>query len=369
MTASGTVRVSVDRVEAELRKLWDAQGPTALRARTMTVVALCETPEHLPIAERALAHAAPLHGARAVIVDWRQGEASETPAITAEVSLMDGERGPSGERVRLVAIGEARAWIPDTVAQLITADLPVFVWWVGDLPDHETLFKRMAFGAQATVAVVNANDMDLRDLAVLDTMAHHHEPTSATIALADFTWHRLRTWQELTARFFDNPVCENDLPNVRSMRLQFKQRGREPEVASNQAALFAGWLSSRMHLELEGWQGATAKMRGPNGEVRITFEGVERPDTGVHDGALLEVELRSDTARYRVHRDEHDPFVVCWEGECPGTPFPNQCVRVHPPDDPTLLARVLERPTRDALYEASLHTATRIVAPIAPPRG
>ncbi|MGZ3422729.1 MAG: glucose-6-phosphate dehydrogenase assembly protein OpcA, partial [Polyangiales bacterium] len=326
------MKVALEKIDGELRKLWEAQGPKP-RSRTMTLVALCETEEHEPIALRGLSTAAPLHNARAVLVGCRPGA---EPSITAEIELLDGPQGPAAELIRLQAIGDARAWIPDTVSRMISADLPVFVWWIGDLPDHETLFDRMAFGAQATIAVVNSNEMDLRDLPVLDSMARG--------ALADFTWQRLRYWQEMVARFFDVKECASDLEKLRSLHVCFQQRAKDPERASNQAALFIGWLSARLGWSSPRWSDAKVTLSSKAGDVEITFEGAHRD--GLADGALVAVELRTADARYRVHRPDDDPLAICWEGERPGTPFPNQCVRVHPPDDGVLLCRVLERPLR-----------------------
>ena len=87
---------------------------------------------------------------------------------------------------------------------------------------------------------------------------------------------------------------------------------------------------------------------------------------GVVDGSLLSVELHAGPGCYAVKRQEENPFVICWEGERPGVPFPNQCVRSHILDDGTLLERVLLRPVRDPLYEASLSLAATLVADIAP---
>lgn len=346
------MKVALEKVEGELRKQWDAHGP-APRSRTMTVVALCETKEHEPVALKGLSAAAPVHGARAVIVGWRQGT---TPEITADVELLAGSKGPGAELIRLEAVGDSRAWVPDTVSRLITADLPVFVWWVGDLPDDETLFDRMAFGAQATVAVVNSNEMDLRDLPVLDAMTRSVKAT----ALADFTWQRLRTWQEMVARFFDTKECAADLAQVRTLRIRFQQRARDPERASNQAALFVGWLAARLSWTEPRMKGDKLVMTSKAGDVEITFEAMQKK--ALAEGALVDVELRTPDSRYCVHRADDDPMAICWEGERPGVPFPNQCVRVHMPDDGVLLCRVLERPLRDRLYESSLHAAAAIAS-------
>lgn len=344
--------IALDSVESELRKLWDARGRSS-PTRTMTLVAMCETPEHVPIAERAIAHAAARHGARAVIVGFHEG----TPGVDAEVSLISSPSGvPCSEVIRLFARGDARDFVPDAVARLLAPDLPALVWWVGDLPDREVLLDRVATVARATMAIVDANAMDLRDLPVLDTLARR----AGKVAIADFCWHRLRAWQELMARFFDTPEALVDLSSPRSLTIKFQRRERAPEPASNQAALFVGWLAARLGLRKLDWTSNTcARLVSPEGELLVDFVSVSR--AGLVAGSLVDVTLRAGEGTYRVHRGD-DPSVLCWEGDRPNVPFPNQCVRAEIADDGALLDRVLQRPLRDPLYEASLAAAASIVA-------
>ncbi len=325
--------ISLDRVEGELRKLWEAQGRST-PTRTMTLVAMCETEDHVPIAARALAHASPRHGARSVLVAFE----GSGVGIEAEVSLHASPAGqPCAELIRIHAHPDARTFVADAVARLLAPDLPALVWWVGDLPDRETLLDRVAKIARASVAIVDANAMDLRDLPVLHALA----ASAGHVAIADFCWHRLRSWQELMARFFDVPEAAADLAAPGSLTIRFQQRARAPERASNQAVLFAGWLTARLGCKLA-----------------VRYEPVEQ--AGLVDGSLVDVTLRAGQGTYRVHRGD-DPSVLCWEGERPGVPFPNQCVRTTLLDDGALLDRVLQRPLRDPLYEASLAAAAALV--------
>jgi glucose-6-phosphate dehydrogenase assembly protein OpcA len=355
------VRVALDKVDAELGKLWEVAGTETkgvTRVQTTNVVALCETPAHAAIAEPALAAASAVHGARTVLVTWHQAAAGAGPAITADVALHQSLRPgiPGGEAIWLEATGKSREWVPDSVGRLLTADLPVYVWWVGDLPDHDDLFDRVA--AVADVAIFNSNDMDLRDLPALDRLAER--PIGRSV-LADFCWHRLRTWQEMSARFFDEPQCLDDLARLERVTIRFHQRSEKPEPVSNQAALFAGWLASRLGLRLQAWtsrdpRAPTARLaciRGEGPGVEIRFEAHTRP--GVLPGALVEVELVAPEAEFHVCRVVEDPAVICWTAKRPGVPFPQQCVRIGIPDEAKLLTRVLERPLRDPLFEASLH--------------
>ena len=365
-------RVGIDRVDAELRARWltaGAEGKPVTRTQTMSIVAVCETPAHAQTAHEAVAIASGVHGARTIVVV--ADEAGE-PSIGAEVALhprMGKQSSPGGEEVRLEAHGTARAWIPDTVAKLLAPDVPVYVWWVGDLPDDDSLFNQLAPLSQ--LAIFNSNDMDLRDLSSLVAIGvRGHD----RYALGDFAWHRLRTWQELTARFFDDAACLAELTAISAASISFRPRhdaSRTADPISNQAALFAGWLSHALGWELDAWQptttGApTATMkRRDGGTLQLSFPVVEREDVPV--GAIVAVELQSKSGKFHVGRDDHDPYVVCWSGERPGAVMPAQCVRIHPPDVPRILAHVLEHAIRDPLFEASLRAAAALITPIAPP--
>ncbi len=364
----------LDRVEGELRALWDREGPGVTRARTMTVVALCEKTARADDAARALAVAAPAHGARTVLV---VPTAEHEAKVFAEVALHRSSRGtPCAESIRIHASEGARAFVPDVVSRVLAPDLPVFVWWVGDLPDHETLLDRVAFGARATVAVVDASAMDLRDLAVLDALVRRPLSSrgalgsdAAGIAVADFCWQRLRTWQEMIARFFDDDVCARDLPTLTRIRVAFNPRARHAEPRSNQAAVLVGWLAARLGLGPARWTrpGVASLGRRGGGEVEVAFEPTPRDE--LFDGSLVEVELVCALGRYRVCRGD-EPSVLCREGSHPLVAVPAQCVRAaalaaDDSNDGVLLARVLERPLRDPLFEASLRAAASLVAEIA----
>jgi glucose-6-phosphate dehydrogenase assembly protein OpcA len=350
--------IGLDHVDAELRKHWDAAGRST-PTRTMTLVALCETREHVPVAERAMAHATARHGARSLLVEWCGGAEAR---IDARVTLRRSPRGePCSESIHLLVHGDARTFVPDAVSRLLAPDLPALIWWVGDLPDQEVLLDRVATVARATIAIVDANAMDLRDLPVLDGLARR----TAKVALADFCWQRLRTWQELMARFFDVPEAAADLEQPRALQIRFQKRARDPEPVSNQAALYAGWLATRLGLRKVDWPTESrARLVSPEGELLLDFTSVDRP--GVFEGSLVDVTLHAGDGTYRVHRSEEDSGVICWEGERPNAPFPNQCVRTHVLDDGALLDRILQRPLRDPLYEASLAAAASLIADILP---
>lgn len=370
-------RVDIDKVEPALRTLWSSAGPQGqpvTRVQHMTLVAVCETPDHQKVADAALSSVGGAHGARTIVITTREGGAR--PSIVADVALHPRAARPElpgGEQVHLEALGGARGWIPDTLSKLLASDLPIYVWWVGDLPDDDELFDRVA--PLSKLAIFNSNDMDLRDLSTLDRLAAGEDHR---YALADFAWHRLRTWQDLVARFFDDPGCAAELSSLTEVIISFRVRrdpSRSKDPISNQAALFAGWWMHALSLELSSWSTsgeptATLTRAGAGkGAVTLRFRPIDRGD--LPTGAIDSIELKSPSSSYHVGRDEKDPFVVCWAGEHPKNPIPKQCVRIHFPDEARMLGYVLEHPIRDPLFEASLHTAATLVSSIAPsaPKG
>ena len=359
--------IAIEKVEAGLRTLWQSAGPGGTpitRVQTMTIVAVCETPAHQADAHAALVEAAKRHGARTLTVVADDAAAPSTPSIEAAIALHPcagkADR-PGGEDVTLRARGAARAWIPDAIGKLLTPDVPTYVWWVGDLPDDDRLFDRIA--PLAKLVIFDSNDMDLRDLATLRTIGN----TDRGYALADVAWNRLRHWQELLARFFDDPACAGDLARVDAATIRFRDRkdpARTADPVSNLAALYAGWLCHALGWTLERWEGGVARLKAsPDRSIALRFEAVASPATA---GSLVSIELRAGEARYEVARNADDPRVICWTGERPGASIPQQCVRVPEPTTPKVLARLLERPLRDPLFEASLDVATTMFDAIAP---
>jgi glucose-6-phosphate dehydrogenase assembly protein OpcA len=371
LEAANPQRVSLEQVDGALKKLWSTSGPggkPATRAQTMTLVALCETVDQARRATPALAAAASAHNARTILVTWSEATVAD---VTADVALHTSSKDPSrpaGESIRLQARGAARAWVPSAITRLLTPDLPVCVWWVGDLPDHEAIFDEVV--RHADLAIFDSGDMDLRDLPRLSRLAERHD---GRYALADFSWLRLRSFQELTARFFDFDQCAACLDRIERVTIRFAPRAADPEPLSTDAALFAGWLASRLGWTLEGWStsapGSTsrvARVKSGARTIELNFQTIARP--GVRAGALLDVVIDAGTVSFSVDRPEEQPLVLCWSTSGEDMQIPAHCVRLEESlvrDEAKTLPDLLARPIRDRAFEEALRAAATLAAPIA----
>jgi glucose-6-phosphate dehydrogenase assembly protein OpcA len=364
---------SLDAVDSTLARAWEsagARGAAETRVRSMNVLAICERLDHVARADEALATVAAKHGARTVRVTFDDA----IDGSLAEIALhpREGVDLPAGERVVLAVGGAASEHVDDVLARLTVPDLPSYVWWVGDLPDNDDRFARIAHWAD--LAVFDSSEMDLRDLPVLLGFATRQH---CACDVADLGWYRLRTWQDMIARFFDEPTALAKLPTLASIEVRFTQRTVAPEPLSNEAALLVGWLTHRLGFAFTGWSDGgsarEARFRGPNGDLGVRFVedatryAVDRREPRWAIGAIDKVTLRCDGASYSVTRAEEDAEVLCWSADLDDGSFPTQCVRAPTPSEARALSHRLGRRNDDALLVASLRRAVELVAPIAPP--
>jgi glucose-6-phosphate dehydrogenase assembly protein OpcA len=344
-----------------MNRLWkeeaDRGGPPRIELHTLVAVA-----SELVLVGRAQQTVAKVAGSfpsRTIVVKWKPGADN---AITADAELHRVSPGGAacGDAIVLEATGEAREWIPENVDRLALPDLPLCIWWVGDLPDFDRLFDRLV--GHADIVVVNSGEMDLRDIEKLSTIVMRMR---SGCALSDLTWIRLRPLQELVARFFDDETSAACLQAVDRVTIEYSPREGDLDVASTQAGLLFGWIANALGLKLDspvwrrdpGWGEVTL------GRVVARFEGRVRAD--VPPGSILKVTIECEGARFEIERQD-DPHVFRWFREAPGAPMPPQVLHIGIPEEATLLVRCLERPRRDPLLERSLHVATRIVRPVAP---
>ncbi len=363
------MNVPLDAVDQELGRLWSATPFGGAHGITANVVAFCATPDELPRARATVDHLAQSHPCRTLTIACYPGE---IPTITARVSLhVNTSRGlePVGDDIDLDVRGAARAWVPDTVPRLLSPDVPTAVWWLGDLPDDDTLYDRLV--EWADVVMIHSADMDLRDLTKLYRLV---EWSQGAYALADLNWNRLRSWQDFTARFFDDPASRAKLTEVHTVTVEFAPREGVYEPASTQSALFVGWLASTL-----GWtaapprwasvspekEAAVVDLTRPLGSmVRVRFVQDTRP--GVFPGAIHRVRVESAGAAWEVARALEDPLVLCCSGAGDGLVVPDQSVRIGAPEEPKIFTRMLEHPSRDTLFERSLAAAAWLVRDVAP---
>jgi glucose-6-phosphate dehydrogenase assembly protein OpcA len=354
------VSLPLDQVERAVARLWEdeARASGGTRVELLTLVVLVSEPRLLDRARKVVSEVVRSYPSRTIVAVWREGE---PPSISADVALHRAPGGVAcGDAISLEAVGAAREWLPGNAERLALSDLPVCVWWVGDLPDFDDLFDRMVVGAD--LVVVNSGEMDLRDLEKLSNIARRSRDR---YAMADLTWIRLRTLKDLVARFFDDAEGRACLGQLDRVTIEFSPRPDEKDVASTQAGLFLGWVAAAL-----GWP--THSVVGTRGEGwaevkvgRATARFEQKPRSDVRPGVITRIAMDAANAHFEIERQE-DPRVYRWSRDVPGVVTAAQMLRVGAFEEPSLLVRCLERPKRDKMFEKSLDFGRRIVRPVAP---
>jgi glucose-6-phosphate dehydrogenase assembly protein OpcA len=353
-------KIPLDKVERQLARLWEEESRTAgSRAALLTLVALVSEPRLLERAQQVMSELVRIHPARTIAAVWREGS---EPSLTAEVAMHRpvGAGAMCGDSITLEAIGAARDWLPGNAERLALPDLPVCVWWVGDLPDFDDLVDRMVVGAD--LVIVNSGEMDLRDLQKLNSIQSR---SNGRFAVADLTWIRLRTWQDLIARFFDDPEGLACLPDLERILIEVAPRPNEKDATSTQAGLLIGWIATVLSLPPEAvtWKRGDDWAEARLGKLVARFEMKPRGD--VRPGVITRIVMEAGRAHFAVERQE-DPRVYRWSRDVPGVTTPPHTLRVGAFEESALLARCIERPKRDLMLETSLRVGSRIVLPVAP---
>jgi glucose-6-phosphate dehydrogenase assembly protein OpcA len=158
---------SVAEIVRALARIWTEAPPTAIgpdgephvvaRTSVLNLVTVARRPE---LADRALATFTSLtgrHPSRSIVVVTvdPDGPRSLRADITAQCTLpRHGGTAMCFETVVVVAGGDAGAHIASIIPPLLIHDLPVALWWLGDVPFGRTDFEQLTGRALETDRLV-----------------------------------------------------------------------------------------------------------------------------------------------------------------------------------------------------------------------
>lgn len=377
-------------VETKIRDLWlpTPGEPTKSRACTMNLVVV-GAPDVIDRYQAVVDEVMSSIPMRAILLSL-DPEAPE--GIDSNVSAISGAGvdATSSERIRLTANGAITARAASIVDALRVPELPTAVVWLGRVHVGDPVF--VALARDATRIVLDTEYTSLGSLLSLVRWSRaeakqrrinarpsippmSEQPRADSLAppatgaavdvpyIADLAWTRLAPWQEMIARFFDDPRLVAHANAVR--RVELRQATEKGARLGPELTLLLGWLSTRL-----GWKmvrlGGHLRLTRPNGDpVQLVLTAVPRPAgvapsalagialEAVHDGIVMrgtvERELGSGTAA------TPDADVLVWRLAADGVPSATeQRVRLGANKGGRLLERTLHRPAYDeALMESA----------------
>src|SRR2546423_10552150 len=213
------VAVDPGAIEKNLADLWRTSKEVAddalTRAALWNVVAhTCTTQLHTQASE-TLGLASATVPQRSIII---RADGSAKPQIQSWISanchLVGGGKQVCSEEISIVAGGDRIHRVPPLVNALLIPDMPVAVWWLGDLPNEHEEYVEMLLEPADRLIVDSSYFDSPRALDLVNRVA-----AQTTTIPADLNWVRLEEWRAATASVFDPPHMRGRLTTLRRVRV------------------------------------------------------------------------------------------------------------------------------------------------------
>jgi glucose-6-phosphate dehydrogenase assembly protein OpcA len=348
----GEVPVDYAEIEKSLAGLWrGAHGDdehALVRAALWNVVAHTDNPAHYAMVSEVLARASASVPQRTILI---RADPVGPPAIRSWASATchrtGAEKQVCSETIAIVASGDRIHRVPPLVSALLIPDMPVAMWWVGDLPNEQQDYVMALLEPADRLIVNSANFAGAADLDLLSGVA-----ANTTTTPADLNWARLEDWRIATASIFDPPVTRPLLRRIRRVSIE-AAAGSPPSFGNRIAAwLYAAWLAGQTGQEV--LPGGTVVDQ--TGEVKYRIDDRSQPERA---GSLVRVEMAfDDGSQVTIDRNEDCGIV---RARCGGMSCaPETITHVRRQDTVDLIVRELKRPDDDRVFRRALPLAARM---------
>lgn len=261
--------VPLGQVEATLARLGreaNSGAPgTAMssvaRSSVMTLVAYARGAEQARRVSRAVEGLTGQHPSRSIILAVQPDDQSLALSSTVSLHCHTPHAGANpicAEQIMINANGAISQHLSGVVLPLLLTELPVFVWWTGEMPSGDLVTNLLETCDRAILDSADFRD-PAADFVNFATLLEHQR---ARTAFSDFNWTRIKSWRELTAQFFDADRFQPYLGGIERVEIEYAVvDGERPNPM--QALLYAGWLAAR--LKWTTWTG----MHDAKGMIRL----------------------------------------------------------------------------------------------------
>lgn len=355
MTGEGLnsdTRVDVTAIERSLADLWrtnkEGGDEAVTRAALWNVVAHTSTSDLHAQASETLSEASAAVPQRTIVIRANAAAEPEMSSwISANCHLVGGGKQVCSEEIAIVAGGDRIHRVPPLVNALLLPDMPVAVWWLGDLPnEHEEYVESLLEPADRLI--VDSVHFDTpADLALVSRVAER-----TTTAPADLNWVRLEEWRTATASVFDPPHMRSRLAAVARVRVVAASGEDDYFGHSIESLLYASWLSAQLghHVDREGG------VEGAAGSIEYRFER-RRQTNDIGGITFVEMVFEDGSAATISRENDRDVLTVNVDG---AISVPESVTRALEQKTAQLIVRQLKRPESDRMLVKALPVAVKL---------
>src|SRR3954462_4141362 len=129
--------VEINRIQKELKKIWDTGDGGMTRASLMNLAVYSEEPGSLEKNTDLIAQLTEDHACRAIVIgaDPSAKENRVEAWISAHCHMRSGNKQVCSEHLSFLLEGPCTSLLPNIVFSHLDSDLPFCLWWQGNLHD------------------------------------------------------------------------------------------------------------------------------------------------------------------------------------------------------------------------------------------
>lgn len=211
--ASLGIEVPVEKIEIELRRLWEADEARA-NASLINLAVYSEAIGSLSRNSDMIREITREHACRALLIglDKKTEEISVRAWITAHCHLAHGQKSVCCEQIAFYLTGHSRGRFRNTIFAHLQSDLPLVFWWQGNLSDmfSESLYRRI------DRLVIDSADWEN----TVEQFAKINQAISqVNLIVQDLAWTRTYHFRLAIASLYDDLIAAKSLKSLSSIQI------------------------------------------------------------------------------------------------------------------------------------------------------
>ena len=285
------LRVEVDRIDRELKNLWDTADGVMTRASLINFAIYSQAPGSLGRNTEILSRLTEDHACRAILIaaDPDSAENGVEAWISAHCHVGHaGRKQVCSEQISFSIRGSYCGLLPNIVFAQLDSDLPLYIWWQENF--HAPMDPQLWAWVDRVIYDSQTWSSFEEQLRLVETV---QEEARQRIVLCDLNWVRLLYLRLALAQFFDHPATHRHLNEFRQVEIEYAPGYRST------ALLLVGWLAGQLKWDGGGdnspnfWLSETDHSR----EIEVLLN--EKPGEPITACRIL-----TDCAEFRI---EHKP--------------------------------------------------------------
>ncbi len=365
--------VEVSAIEKELAALWQAAAESkdelihsVKRACQLNLLIYSPNEGAYERAAIALPEIMRRHPSRVIaLLAEPEAENEELAAYIASPPISSGSRG---EQITIAAKGNAAKNLAGITLPLRMANMPVALWWLGDLPEEDPLFEQLLTASQRLI-FDSAFSLDVGNEL---SRARALSLTWKSGLCGDLNWLRLARCHDLMAQFLDSSEAAPMLSHIEKISFDVAA-ATEGDAHFSQPFLLLGWLAGRLSLKLNepltplgenifqtSWQSGGREVIGAITLHKPASESDEASTPIGIMAAQMQFRQNGNTMAFELRRDSSRSLATrrVTKGE---QTVSESSVGFSDLALAELMAQALELTGRDQAYENALRFATQLI--------